>query len=560
MTTFKEFVCYAGAIFLLLAAVSCNEDFLEITPKAQLSSESIFQDESGGDLFLNDIYGNLPDADAGSYNYDPMENYGDNSVSGFQWAMSWQLSIARNYGPSNYDPGLYNHSYPAMPFMYNHTYRRIRKCNVFIQQVTEKDNFSAGWKSKRLAEARFLRAYYYHWMWMAYGGVPLIIEPLNKATQGNEIFKPRSTSEETYDFIVSELAAAAEDLPNEIGGGRATKGAALALKGWVELYAYQYEEAAATNKRIIDEMGNGNPYSLFPDYNAQFLAPNNNNSESIFAYQHALPANASSKSKYFGPTGTYNGWGQMQPTQNLVDDYAMANGLPITDPLSGYDPSNPYEGREERFYKSVIYHNSTFAGKTFDMKKGGEFALNPGAEINTGYFRRKGIDETISGRSNFDESNYIYFRYAEVLLNYAEAKIELGQLDTYVTDAIDQVRSRSNLPTLMETYNRALTQSELREIVRKERRLELAFENKRYWDLIRWKTAITVLNQPVFGVEITEGAEGLIYNTEVVVHRKEFREKNYLFPLYQGWIDANPAIRSQNGGPDQWTSGQNPGY
>lgn len=554
--------CLFGPVLLAISLLACKQSFLDITPKDQLSAETIFADTGGGDLFLNDIYNSLPDADAGSYNYDPMENYGENSVSGFQWAMSWQLSISRNYGPNSLNPGLYNHDYPAMPFMYDKMYARIRKCNLFIQQVQQHSaNYQADWIKKRIAEARFLRAFFYHEAWMAYGGVPLITVPLNRTTQGNDIFKPRSTAAETYQFIVDDLTAAAADLPVELGGGRATKGAALALRGWVELFAHKYKEAAATNQQIINEMGNGNPYTLFADYNNQFLVENNNNSESIFAYQHSVPLRASSKSTYFGPKGEYGGWGQMQPTQGMVDDYAMSNGLPVTDPASGYDPARPYENREPRFYKSILYNGAVFAGKTYDMKKGGEFALNPGAENNTGYFRRKGIDERLKGQTNLDGSNYIFFRYAEVLLNFAEASIEMGETGAAATDVIDKVRQRSGLPTLMNTYHRTLSQSELRTVVRRERRVELAFENKRYWDLIRWRTAEAVLNQPVYGVEITDAGGGTLnYNVKVVVHKKQFFTKNYLFPIYQGWIDANPVIKAQNGGPDNWTNGQNPGY
>lgn len=561
MITIKSCSRYMMLVLLTCILFACKKEFLEITPKDQLSAESIFKDESGGDLFMNDIYNGLPDADAGSYNYDPLENYGDNSVSGFQWAMSWQLSIARNYGASSLNPGLYNHDYPAMPFMYNHMYVRIRKCNLFIQQVEKNAaNYPEDWQKRRIAEARFLRAYYYHLAWMAYGGVPIITEPLNRTTQGEDIFQPRSTAAETYQFLVDELAAAATDLPSELGGGRATKGAALTLKGWVELFAGKYEAAAATNEKIIDEMGNGNPYRLFADYNAQFLAENNNKEEAIFSYQHVLPLRASSKSTYFGPKGEYGGWGQMQPTQGLVDAYAMANGLAITDQGSGYNEAKPYENREPRFYQSILYHGATFAGKKFDMKKGGEFALNPGAENNTGYFRRKGIDERLKGQTNLDGANYVFFRYAEVLLNFAEASIEQGQTGQKVINAINQVRQRSGLPTIADTYHRTLNQQELKALVRRERRVELAFENKRYWDLIRWRTAETVLNQPVYGVEITEQGGVLNYNTKVLVHTKQFAARNYLFPIFQGWIDANPAIKAQNGGPDGWSNGQNPGY
>ena len=189
-----------------------------------------------------------------------------------------------------------------------------------------------------------------------------------------------------------------------------------------------------------------------------------------------------------------------------------------------------------------------------------QFALNPGAENNTGYFRRKGIDASLIGNLGKDGANYNFFRYAEVLLNYAEASIEAGNIDNTVTGAIDKIRTRSGLPTLEDTYHRSLSQNELREIVRRERRVELAFENKRWWDLIRWKTAEVVLNQPKYGVEITQQSGQWVYNTRSVVHTQEFLQRNYLFPIYQGWIDANPEIKSQNGGPDNWSNGQNPGY
>lgn len=557
MKNIKKIKYYAGLLLLSFILFSCNKEFLEITPTDQLSAESIFADKAGADVFLNDIYNNIPDEEGGNYYvYDPFENYGDNAVSGFHWAESFVLGTTKSYGPAVYNPGLYNHTYPAMPFMYDHIFTGIRKCNLFIKKVNENhSNFPDDWKVKRLAEARFLRAFYYHFAWMAYGGIPIITEVLNRQEQGDSIFKPRGTFEETYQFMDDELAAAANDLPNIQGGGRATKGAALALKGWIELFAHKFAAASVTNKQVMD-LGT---YDLFSDYNAQFLASNNNNKESIFAFQHFPATKPNLRSSYFGPKGSYGGWGQSQPTQSLIDDYVMKNGLPITDAASGYDPQHPYENRELRFDESIIHHGTIFAGKTFDMTNGAEFALDPGKELNTGYFRRKGIDESLSGNFAQDGSNYNFFRYAEVLLSFAEAKIELGQIDQDVIKAIDKVRVRGGIPTLMDTYHRLLSQDEMRVIVRRERRVELVFENKRYWDLIRWRTAMTVLNQPAYGVTITVN-NGKLTLTKVVAHTSQFFEKNYLFPIYQGWIDANPQIKAQNGGPDGWVNGQNPGY
>lgn len=567
---FIRYIFYNGLVFFLLITgfASCNRDFLNIVPKDQLSAESIFADASGGDLFLNDVYNSLPDAvtTASCCNYDAFENWSDNSVCSFHWAMSWQLSVARSYGPANYNPGLYNHDYPAMPFMYDKMYGFIRKCNLFIGSVSAApEKFPEDWRKQRIAEARFLRAYFYQMLWIAYGGVPLVTETLNRQLQGDSIFLPRSTAAATCKFITDELGAISNDLPeNNTKGsnneGRATKAAALVLKGWVELFNKQYAEAASTNKQIIDELGNGQPYDLFSDYNGQFMAENNNNKETIFAFQHLAGSKGAYQSSYFGPKGSFGGWGAMQPTQNLVDDYAMANGRPITDPASGYDPQHPYSNREARFYQSIIYDGAVFAGQTFSMKQGAEFARDLGKENNTGYYRRKGIDERLKGNLSLEGSNYIFFRYAEVLLNFAEARIENGLIDQDVIDAIDKVRIRGGLPTLQQTYNRSLSQQELRELVRRERRIEFAFENKRYWDLIRWRTATTLLNQPLYGVDITNQNGIWVYNTRGLVHTQQFFDKNYLFPLYQGWIDANPQIKKQNGGADGWVNGQNSGY
>lgn len=535
-------------VSFLIVTYSCNEAFLEVVPTTQLSAETVFADKSGADLFLYDVYNGLPDAEAmPGYNYDSFESWGDNAVCKFNWSISTQKGIARDYGANNYNPGLYNHDYPALPFIYDKMFVRIRKCNVFIKNVTENTaNFPAEWSKPRLAEARFLRAYYYHQAWMAYGGLPIITEPLDRIAQGDEIYYPRATFEETFKFITNELGACANELPNEVGTGRATKGAALTLKGWCELFAKRYDLAAATNKQVMD-LG---VYDLFPDYNKQFFAENNNNTESIFAYQHITGTKPSGRSMLFGPSGAYNAWGAMQATQNLVDDYQMSNGLPISDPNSGFDPNQPYLNRESRFYQSIIYDKAVFAGKTYSISE----LYDPARENQTGYFRRKGISEAILLNSQ-EGSNFVYFRYAEVLLNYAEAKIELNQIDATVVGAINKVRNRAGLPSLEDTYKKSsFTQSELRTIARTERRIELAFEVKRYWDLIRWKTAEVVLNQPVYGINFVGGKY-----VKVIAHSMQFNaSKNYLFPIYQPWIDSNPIWKTQTNA--EMTNGQNPGY
>lgn len=536
------------AAVLPFMAASCGEDFLTVVPQDQLDSEAVFSESSGGDLFLSDIYNNLPDQEtlnSDGFGYDSFEMFGDNAVARYDWCVSWNIGIARDYGPNN-TGFLYAHGYPSIPFYYPRMMANIRKCNVFIKQVEDhKGNFSADWIRKRVAEARFLRAYFYHQAWMAYGGLPIITVPLDRNTQGDAIFYPRSTSEETFEFITRELGECAADLPNEVGAGHATQGAALTLKGWCELFAGRYDLAAATNWQVM-QLG---VYDLYKEgYNALFTEKANNCAESIFAYQHVPGNKISQRSMLFGPIGAYNGWGFMQPTQNLVEEYRMASGLP-TGEDGNFDPQNPYAGREPRFYESIIYHKSTFSGKVYEIND----LYDPASNLYTGYFRRKGISEPLNlGQEGY---NFMFFRFAEVLLSYAEAKIELNEIDDTVLDAIDRVRRRGGLPSLEETYGKKnFTQAELRPVVRTERRIELAFEGKRYWDLIRWREAERLLNQPVRGIGYENGQY-----VEKSVHAMKFdASKNYLFPMDQGWIDTNPRWQEQNTG--EFNRGQNPGY
>jgi hypothetical protein len=542
-------------VVCVMAIPSCTEDFLELIPRNQLTDETIFSDESGADMFLNDIYRYLPSPEGpvmtgniGARVIASFEGWSDNVVSAYLSDLSWTKSISRDYSP---DVNLnFDHS---VPFVYNDVYGYIRKCNLFIENVEKNpSHFSEEWKTRRIAEARYIRAYHYHEAWMAYGGLPLIIKTLDRYEQGDAIFYPRSTKEETYNFIIKELNAIVGDLPNEIGTGRVTQGAVLALEAWCHLFYGKYAEAASAARKIMDS----GIYGLFPDYNEQFMGENNNNKESVFAFQQIASTFRSSRSQFFGPIEYYGAYGTMQPTQSLVDDYRMSNGLPIDHENSGYDPLNPYENREKRFYQSIIYDGAEFAGKifeTFDLYRAND------ARHHSGYARRKGIDPALRGNFQAENSNYPFFRYAEILLIYAEAKIELNQIDQSTVDAIDLVRTRGEIPSLTETYGLAgtsLSQSQLRDIVRTERRIELAMECKRYWDLIRWRTAEDVLNKPKYGMDKING----VY-TPFVIHNCEFNpSRHYLFPLYRGWLESNPVMAAQNGGPDGWVNGQNPGY
>lgn len=536
---------YAILVTVSAGTISCDK-YLEVTPTSQVSDATLWETTNNADLFLNDVYAGLPTM---YRTLDPWENFSDNAMNGVNWPYSRVTYSNSVYTPSN------------APSQWAH-FDNVRRCNLFIAKVMS-STLPEDWTRLRLAEARFLRAYYYSLLWIGHGGVPIITEPLNRAEQGDEIFRSRNSSEETYQFISDECAAIASDLPLTAPAGRATRGAALTLKGWCDLYqasplknsdndVSRWARAAASNKMVLD-LG---VYTLMNDYNAIFIEENDNNAEVIFDKQHlgGTGTLGNFRTAYCGPSfvdGVMRGWGLSVPTQELVDDYFMANGLPISDPASGYDPQDPYANREKRFYQSIIYDGAEWLGSTMVMKQGmgsrnaTDFS-DADESTNTGYYFRKGMDPRYATVGNgLNGANFIIFRLAEVYLSYAEAQNEAVGPDESVYDAVDAVRHRSDLPPLPE----GMSQDEMRSLIRQERRIELAGEEKRWYDLLRWKMAEEKLNGPLHAIKIEMVGGNPVYSSVPASGgQRVFYERNYLLPIPQSAIDRNDQLE------------QNPGY
>lgn len=567
-----------------LALIACSEDYLTISPRDSLTDDAVWATEENADLFLNDIYEQLPNINNETQHLD---QYTDNSDVGVTWMYGYANIRQAFLNPNTIVPGPWDMWKWGKRDNNDATgnYDKIRRCNLFIQKVTASE-LSEEYKAKRIAEARFLRAMYYHWLWMAYGGVPVITDVLDNNTQGDDIFRPRNTNAETFAFIAAELSETADALPlTQPGGeeGRPTKGAALTLKGWCELFwasalrnpsneLARWQAAAATNRAVM-ELGQ---YDVLADFSKVWLSESNNSMESIFARQYG-PLKGGSLEGRAGPTFVdeskpQENWGNYQPTQELVDDFSMSNGLPIADPSSGYDPDAPYLNREKRFYQSIVYDGSQYRGFTIHTRQGinspNEIDLGYASDrTHTGYYARKRLDERLVGTDNRSNNttmqNYIFFRYAEVLLNFAEAENEVNGPTGEVLAAVNKVRTRGgNMPSIEASFG-SVTKSELRAIIRRERRVELAFEDKRWWDILRWKIADGaqgVLNTPLMGMVITDNGTDPPTYTRTEVSPRKFVESMYLMPVPQWVIDRNPAIRAQSGGADGWVNGQNPGY
>jgi hypothetical protein len=576
----------SGVALLSIGLFGCNHNILNIPPTNFVSDDQVWSTTATADLFLNDIYNQLPDQN----NEDEhLDQYTDNSDVGVLWMYGYANIATAQLTPVNGTPGAADEWYYAENALSGQgeagNFDKIRRCNLFIEKVGA-STLPATYKTLRIGEARFLRALYYHWLWMAYGGVPIITTVLDNNTQGDSINRPRATADQTFAFIDSELDTVSQTLPATVASsdlGRATSGAALALKGWCELFEAsalrnptndptRWAKASATNKQLMST----NTYSLFSNFSTLFLVGNNNSSESIFARQYGPNKGGSLEGKC-GPTMDSTGtvehsWGNYQPTQELVDEFAMASGKLITDAGSGYDPQHPYANREPRFYETIVYDGATWQGFTYKSRVGGNNQIDLGYSsdrTHTGYHGRKRLDETIpwaSGLNGIAYQNYMYFRYAEVLLNFAEAENEVNGPTADVLAAVDQIRSRGGIPTVEATYG-TVDQIQMRALIRHERRVELCFEDKRWWDVLRWKIADQmpdgtpgVLNRPEMGMVITTQPDGSLLYTPTKIRNRIFLPKMYLMPIPQNVLDQNPVMNKQNGGPDGWVNGQNPGY
>ncbi|HZF63360.1 MAG TPA: RagB/SusD family nutrient uptake outer membrane protein [Chitinophagaceae bacterium] len=543
-------------LILLLAfagLASCKKDLLDKLPADRLSDNIVWTDPNAAEQFINGIYGQIisgfdrPESEWGSGTY-LLDGASDDGDVTFEWSESQALHLGA-YNPSNS---------PLAP-QWSNFYAQVRRTNLALANLDRVEG-NDDKKLRLKGEAYFLRAYTYHDLLRFYGskqagnegGIPLLATPL---TPSDDFQIPRSSYDESVNFIIKDLDSAAAILPG-VGGieaGRASKGAALALKSRVLLYAERWAEAAAAAKEVM-ELTPG--YMLFPDYETLFLTENN--SEIIFAKKFTAPVRvhgmgfswAGYTAGNFGfetvnlPAGSFGGWGGTTPTQNLVDAYEMKDGKSITQsPL--YSDNDPYRDRDPRFYATVLYNGSVFGGKTVETFEGGANSKSVSDDAsNTGYYIRKYLNPSMEKMTqlypNTSDQDWIYIRYAEVLLNYAEAQNEAVGPDATVYDAINQVRSRPsvNQPPLQA----GLSQADMRMQIRNERRVELSFEEHRYFDIRRWGIAKDVLNGPMYGMKITQNGNAFTYE-RIVFEERVFLDKMVVLPIPQSEIDKNPAAK-----------------
>jgi hypothetical protein len=384
-------------------------------------------------------------------------------------------------------------------------------------------------KSRLIAESMFLRALFYYNLVDFYGDVPLVktVLALGAPLPG------RNPKADVIAFIVSQCDSAAAILPLSYGAsdiGRATRGAALTLKARAYLLNQQWQQAADAAQAVI----NLKQYQLYGDYAGMFTSvAAENNKEVIFDVQYAAPGlgEGSPMDGMMAPLSSFSkGWDQLFANQDLVDAFEMKTGKAITDPTSGYDPTHPYDNRDPRMDYTLVRPGATWKNIPYN-----NIQLGTSSSSYTGYLPRKYV-LTVDGYNWGDSPlNFIVFRFADILLMYAEAKNEASGPDPSVYDAINQVRARAgvNMPPVAP----GLSQDQLRQTIRHERRVEMAFEGTYYSDIRRWGIAKQLMDGRVI--------KGIAGQQLDVWH---FTDALYLWPVPQSERDLNPALT------------QNPGY
>lgn len=518
---------YILAAFALLLG-SCQKDLLNRTPLDSYNNGILWNSQSDAEAALNGCYSGWE----GDYNIIYLDAVSDNSYSQFPWE-----------GYQDYGNGTVtsadNNAFTRWD------YKTIQKCNWFLENV-DRTPMDEDLKTRYKCEVRFLRAYEYFIMSQLYGDVPLVKNTISTA-EANAV--TRTPVADVRKFILAELDTIAPILPVSYTGGEVghiTQGAALSLKARIELFDKNYADCIKDCQAIM-KLG----YKLFPSYQDLFRIQNENNSEVILDIQYK-ENDVPNGDMGVMPSSSYGGWASLDPTQSLVDAYETIKGKAIDEPGSGYNENDPYKNRDPRLGASIVCPGQLYGGKYYNsIDSTSPDYYNGGNNSKSGYIERK----FTSNLADFDDMwntglNIIVIRYAEILLTYAEAKIESGSIDNSVYEAINAVRERAGMPDVDQAaYN---NQTTLRTLVRRERRVELALEGLRWFDIQRWKIGSQVRSGYIYGtrlgtVDKTTGKLTLKGN-HVSVEQRTFNDnRDYLWPVPQAERDINKNLTQNSG-------------
>ncbi|MFD2033890.1 RagB/SusD family nutrient uptake outer membrane protein [Belliella marina] len=564
MNSLKNLKLYIVVLFCALFA-GCNEDYLDIAPTDRVSDASILSDTTLFEAYVINRYLGVRLTD----------KEGDGSVPGFgrgfEYALWSSLTDESIYNNDDntwvIQQGLLSPENTGIAgTLWGRSYRSIRECNYALTNLPNISMSESG-KARLRAELKFIRAFRYHDLIRNYGKV--ILRGDEVSMLGDDFTDPslfeRVSIEEGLAYVIAELDEAIAGLPTQNSNnwleGRATKGAAMALKSRLLLYAasplynggttgsaQQWGLAAQAAQDVMD-LG---IYSLYQQGYSEMFTASESHQEVIFARFYNLNQRHTALEIANGPNG-YDAWGGNAPLQNLIDDYEMMDGSSF-DWDNPAHATNPYANRDPRLSETILYNGSQYRGRAVEtFLPGGRDSQDGPSNWNTsrtGYYMKKFIDESLPIQNPWQVAgtqNWLYFRYAEILLNYAEARNEASGPDASVYEAVNSIRERNgvNMPPLPT----GLSKDQMRERIRHERRIELAFEEHRFYDVRRWMIAETTENEPAYGIDIRRAQDGtLTYQKKISLQGRRFLERHYWLPIPRQEILASNNVLEQNPG------------
>lgn len=497
--------------FLMLG---CTDDFVERSSLTQIAEGNFWQSESDAFLALNGVYAALQSRSmyGGNLNgwqgFPGFDNIGDNAFNQFKWE-----------GPGVFMEGTLNPASGPTGAIWNDLYRGIARVNLVIRNVGEISEtlVDAETKNEILGQAYFLRSLFYFNLSVYFEDAPLILEPQTI----EEAYVPKNSYAEITTQITEDLKLAVQYLPVSHPAdlyGYATKGAALGLFARVQLYNQQYSGDFGVLNLTEQLLSLG--YSLHPNY-ADLFNPASEDSDEIVFSVRFLRGDESSSGENFSATFAGTPKVDQRPMPNLVNDYYCTDGLPIaTSPL--FNPADERENRDPRALATIYFKNDQYFDNPVTI-----FPGNGPTKYGMRKYIRRGPDA--EGNREFADGSQDFYviRYADVLLMRAEALAETGDISGAAM-LVNQLRARVNMPSI-EDAEGAVNQSQMIEIVRHERRVELALEGLRFMDLKRWGTV-----EDAFMRAVSDPVGP--YNPQYLGGRSE------VFPIPQSEIDVNPNL------------------
>ncbi|WP_234735774.1 RagB/SusD family nutrient uptake outer membrane protein [Tellurirhabdus bombi] len=560
---------YTLLFLLVTTTFSCKEDFLQRDPGVAIAQDDVFRDPVLATRFADNTYNFL------------LDDYGRLSLAQDYKGTTGQFTDEAIFGATDLNHGIVTMNQGKfldgnstdVTGVYNRMYQGIRNANVMLANV-DAVTWTEAQNGKLIkAQQLYLRAFFYFELVKRFGGVILLDKPLQ---QTDNLDLPRNTYEETVAFILKDLADAESILSTESWGtfyspesdwgsghgGRATVGSVKALRARLLLLdasplnnstndAAKWQKAADASKAIID-MGR---YSLHSDYRTLLNQPTS--SEYILIkVRPARNGNGSFLGDFLIPPSAGGAQGQLNPTQNHVDLYEMSNGKPISDPTSGYNPQDPYKNRDPRFYANILYNDMTWQSRRLAMwvdnsttppTYGADYQPGSNSYTRTRYYVRKLWPEAVRGGQNTSAIlNFVFFRYGEVLLNYAEALNEAQGPVAEVYTYMNQIRTRAGMPALPT----GLTKNQMRERIHNERAIELAFEEFRWWDILRWKKGTEIIPKTINAMDIEKTKTGFKYTVIAMpgIYQRVFQDHMHRYPIPRNEIFKSNGVLKQNPG------------